>query len=518
MIIIELLWVRGLAWSMIRALGACDPNSNLGGPTILITDLNVFLSNNVSECVLMDRKIGLYGIIFSLFLVTSVLGAFDFGINPQKQVAFQGETVTYTIQINNTGSDQKTYGISVLGRDDWVTIEDNNVVVPSGGTVETRVLITPPRNVEANTYGFDIVVTPSDEPFAAQSKNILLTVKEKEGVIISKLGTNKDSYDPGEIITINSELKSLNANQSSGTLEYTITDLDGNEITRTSLDVSIPSDDTISYEKKVEVGDWDNGDYIIEASLKDNNRIIFVKTTDFEINPIVSLSQQKDTDFLIYKINVDIEVTNSGNDDAENVEVNENINSIWTRFVDESDATVKGNTYTWTIDNIPSDGTKTVSYSIVLWPLYLLAIAFAGFVYWVYWFFFTPKTKKYVLQKSNLSRGNTATVMIRIRNKGRRRMKNVHVEDLVVPAFNVTKTGSPLGDIKNATQGTHVKWSLGSIQPGEERILKYDIKAVMGVLGKIKMPKARVKATIGETRKEWFSNAPSAEGESKDGK
>lgn len=105
------------------------------------------------------------------------------------------------------------------------------------------------------------------------------------------------------------------------------------------------------------------------------------------------------------------------------------------------------------------------------------------------------------LHKTALSTQKDATlsalkVTLHLKNLTKKPLKNVEVIDLIPGIADIEKS-LELGtlkpqEIKHTKKGTMVKWRLPEIEPKEDRLISYNIKSKLRIVGALRLPRAKV--------------------------
>jgi hypothetical protein len=98
--------------------------------------------------------------------------------------------------------------------------------------------------------------------------------------------------------------------------------------------------------------------------------------------------------------------------------------------------------------------------------------------------------------------------MLTIRNDTGKPVKDIEIKE-IIPHIASIKKDFPAGTMQpdkilmHKTKGTVVKWRIDELDAGEERIIKYDMKSKLNILGSFTLPstKVRYKTATGRERK-----------------
>lgn len=222
----------------------------------------------------------------------------------------------------------------------------------------------------------------------------------------------------------------------------------------------------------------------------------------FEIMPYSSIEQTQTTRKEMFNTIIEIELFNKGNVEAEH-EV-----TVQTTFFKQF----------FTKLSIPSEGVQRDQQRYVIGTLTLqpqekrkviasenyrpliVVVLFAILGLCLYFLFRSPLVlrKKMLLHQRDDHDHPHIKVKLYVKNRTRRIVESVTVYDplLAVVQFETTSSpGSVKPDkiIKNAKQETVLKWDIYHLEPFEERIITYTVKARIHILGALEAPAAFVK-------------------------
>jgi hypothetical protein len=102
-------------------------------------------------------------------------------------------------------------------------------------------------------------------------------------------------------------------------------------------------------------------------------------------------------------------------------------------------------------------------------------------------------------------------VRVFVRNRSAKIVQGIQVTDRVPSLADVLKTESPgsLSPTKVAVsekQGTLLRWDLDVLEPFEERILTYQVKSKLKIIGRMKLPNAKIRFISEGKERVVFSN------------
>jgi uncharacterized repeat protein (TIGR01451 family) len=445
-------------------------------------------------------------IILALILAIPVSFPFDVSVSPEALVTKQGDAIEVELTITNNQQTDQFFTLSVPGLySDWVTAP-NSVTIPGQISGKVKIFVTPPRSLEPKVYGFNIILTsnPSGEN---QVVPINLRVIKKEGYFLKSLTLSKEDYSYNEPVVVTANVQSNEPEVADVSLTLKA---EGPAKYAQTFVYTLPADQAKEFVSNFQMLDAPAGQYQITATLHRGLRTFDTKNFNIEVVPTVNVQQQKQSHFLFYKIATMIEVENTGNTDANNVQISDSIPTAWAILTSSTQPFKKSSTgFVWNIPILSPGDKKEISYEIALWPLYIIMILAAFGAYKTYARVGLPGIHKSIVQRGPLTRGGEARVMLHVKNRTGKTVKNVVIDDTLPASFQVVEASAPKPKIRVSSNGQNLRWNVGSLAPREERVLSYRVRQTMGVIGKIILPKAWMRADDST----YTSNEATAEGE-----
>ncbi len=88
-------------------------------------------------------------------------------------------------------------------------------------------------------------------------------------------------------------------------------------------------------------------------------------------------------------------------------------------------------------------------------------------------------------------------VMLEIKNNAKKIVKNIKIIDYIPHIADLTNdfvqgTLRPTNVLLHKAKGTIIKWELEEMAPGEDRIITYNIKSKLSIIGNFKLPRGKV--------------------------
>lgn len=130
-----------------------------------------------------------------------------------------------------------------------------------------------------------------------------------------------------------------------------------------------------------------------------------------------------------------------------------------------------------------------INYSKIYLIIALILSGFGGFLYYY--------LTRFKLEKMLYKNKDTFSIRLKVTNKSKVEQNNVIVEDFIpMPLTLIKNFGTAIPDqIIAKKKGTTLVWKFDSLAPKEERLLSYEIKSKIHVIGKLNIPQASLVQT-----------------------
>jgi len=241
---------------------------------------------------------------------------------------------------------------------------------------------------------------------------------------------------------------------------------------------------------------------------KDGQQVKVVEKK-IEVIPLMPpFDVSSDSHSVYWKKFVNLKITNKGN--VLNTQEVKIPAGFWQALLTQSEAKVKkenGQRYlVFDLTLGPNESAERLM--IVHYRLLMYLLTFAVLFGLFYWYVQPPVcVKKTAI--THRSEGEDALseikVMLEVKNKSNKPLKNVLVIDTIPAIANLEKS-LELGtlkphELKHTAHGTKVIWSLMELDGKEHRLITYKVKAKLNILGTFSFPRAVVEFPKGKKRK-----------------
>jgi hypothetical protein len=447
------------------------------------------------------KKLMLISLLLFFVLFSSLVYAEDIEIIAPEQpvTVYTGQINELQILVKNNRAVKDTFYFSTSTTTQWISLKNSWVSLISGDVASISLLIEPPIDTEEGTGTFSITVRSVDYNISA-SKQIYFFVKRSSPIYITEIKINKQSFKPGETLSIQPVLTNVDKKERMDVFVTTKILKDDLLVQKFENSVSVAPSKTETLSNNFNIK-LDNipGNYKIVVSVKDNlNKLLSEKTTTFKIEQLPRrINEDKQiTNSILYSTTV-ITVTNDGNLPEKNFNIVISLPAISKNFFyPETEPTYqeeKDNkiVYKWFISELSPGETRTIKYQLKFTNVVIIISILILIVVWILWLFYQPKLmKKYM---GLLSKEEEVTISLHVKNKSRKLLGNITVKDFVPAIATVIKEFSTITPtIKIKPGGTELTWQVKDIRSREERVLTYKIKPVIEILGSLKLPKAHL--------------------------
>jgi len=423
-----------------------------------------------------------------------------------------GEVETVTLNIKNNQPFDDTFTVSVFPSylaGVSASLEKTMVSIGSNSEKNIELYFSAPLDTEQFMSAFTVTVKSLANTSIEETTKILLQTKRKSPVYISDIKLNKYALNPEEKLII--DVKVTNVDKKASEENYMLkTEIKKGNLTLQRFDdlvESIPARTTITKENSYVIGKYaEPGVYLINSYLKNSlNTVVASKSTTFKVNAIYKLPTdytKKTTKIGFLTLTTTIVIKNEGNIESPSFFVTETlpsvardlfISSIQPTYVNESNGRV---IYSWLVPSLKPGQSIAIIYQINLLGVWVVILIIALAIYFVFEYSFRPTIVKSHKHFGPITREREIPIVLELKNKSRKEIKNIVVKD-TVPAIlrvvNKFQTVKP--KIKKIKTGVELVWRFSSLKPREERILSYNVKPIIDIVGSIKLPKAEITYT-----------------------
>jgi len=429
-------------------------------------------------------------------ILTQLALAQDFSIDLEMKEEYLATHDDYLKLTIKNPLQEGWFTISVIGfPQEWVVAEESLLKVPASGSGTILIHVKPARDALPNIYQYFLKVKRLSTGSVIED-NLLINVKQITSAILKDVSLScetclDDITISGTIHNVGSKLLTnlaLVAKVANRQKTFPIEKLGVLESEEFEITFSLE--------------DMNPGDYDIDLNLVDNvGKNLYTETGLFKIPVVENVIYDKEVSATPFGASITVLAINKGNivSDADLESVSP---QGWYYLL--SGPTPTGmmlGKYYWRTTLAPNE-TKSITYSEIYWPTYVLIIAAVLIGVFIYWQSTALVFSKRLIKK----RGNEASVSLHLRSK-KKGVDKVIVKDVVPSEFSIVsrfETIKPI--IRKIADGVELNWKLGKLTPHEERVLHYTIKPAKELFKKVKLPSARARGVRHKAPLYKFSN------------
>lgn len=441
----------------------------------------------------------LFLIVLLLLAQTVFAFSFDAEITPDVKAIKSNENAEFTLKLTHDSKDTESF--AVYSPDiNWNVVTDPYPYLVQGSH-DLKLTITP-LNVPSGVYRIPIYIkSTSNDDLLKRQVGVELSSSEPEyserlPAVKAKIDF-PSKVDPRTPVKLVLNLENRNKRELSNVLIKVRSDL-VNEDYKTSL--------TANEKKQLE--------FTISFPEKTRPRTDVLRTSVFLVEPEktyrydveekqysidkygeIAVKEELDAGWL-----TDIKVvkfTNIGNDRLPATYVQELgfLKGLFTTLTPEPNSKNK-----WEFElDVNEEKTVKVYTSYVSLAVFVILVLLSITAYYV---FRSPVVlvKKTQVLKSTEGGINKLKVLLFLKNRSSQKIRNVRVLDVIPNLADFVEqkyegTLNPVA-IKNLEKGTLLKWQIELLEPGEERIIYYNVRNKLSVLEGLTLPVAVVKFSV----------------------
>jgi len=440
----------------------------------------------------------------SLILFSSVSLA-DFSLTSIDSITvIQGSTKYFNLVLKSDKTDR--YSISVINGKPWISILEPQPIVNAGEMKIIKVYLTPGRDVAPSLYKFKFIATNSNG--TKQSKDVFVTVTKGDVTI--------DDVVVSGLLEPDSEAKLSVLIKNYGTV--TVHELFVNisvkspietiKIFNESIDSLQPGEERIINRSFVLKAGSVPGVYYLKITLYKSGSIVDAFEKTFRIPEKAIIKREKLVGITFVGSLVTIKVKNVGNKPAEDVIIDENVGPFSIFYLGDRPDSKENGVYRWSVDFLDVGEEKVITYQINYLGLIVAIVIIAGALWYFLYKVKNVRIKKYMLQKSEIIEGSLLRIGLEIKNNTGKMVKNIVLRDTIPPVFKLKSLMGEKPKMRKTLHGIELEWNFKELNDGEVRLLSYQLEPVLGISGKVKLPRARAVFKIGKEIAESKSSSP----------
>ncbi|MBI4095847.1 MAG: hypothetical protein HY438_03245 [DPANN group archaeon] len=401
------------------------------------------------------------------------------------------DSAKYSVTVGNNQAKFDRFCLSAPG---WGTASFDNYIldIPANSARSAELRITPPSDVYAGTYAIEVTAKACDNPKVQTSVLVKITVLTEPPHIDSSIDL-ESKIKPGDY-KINLIVKNSGKDEAVG--------LTG----KLSSDLFQPVDFTIGklasgeaklvLQKDITINsDVKPGNYKNVVSIYSAGNLVSQQSKRFQVLSSENVVSKTDTSGAFLGTKYTITLTNKGNVDA--VGTHTVLLPSWQRAFFFSNPNAEklsgdggGFVAGWQYSLSPGQSTTMVYTISYMWLAAVLILLIAG-IYTLSKYY----GAEFSITKSVIKGPKSLKVKLVVKSMAGKQVPNVTVTDVIATPL---KPGSDYGTMNPSVikkEGGHVRlsWKFDVLYPGEERVLTYDLRTSLSIVGEIRLPAAHVK-------------------------
>ena len=452
-------------------------------------------------------------LIISILCISFVYAVnFETGVSIIKDSIKTNESAQFLVTIKSNSTEQEEFRI--YSPDVEWNVPTKTLVVQPKFEISEQIDITPTKHIEAGVYGvhLNIKQESTDE---LDEKLLFINVQDSgdEGYkpAVKMEVDMVRQINPREPFTIRINLENqniLNHTNLSMLIASDLTTLNKEE----AVDLGPLEEKVVSFSYELDPLQQPKAYQVSFALMKGNETISSAESRTIEIisvTPEFKSSYETKKGFL--KTATVYTYTNDGNvRNSQTIEIP--ISWFASIFTKTDGILTKGDGVLTADIELGPDESKSVSattnYRIILYIIIIIIVALIAY----FKFRRRLKVRKSVANISTEEGGiSQLKIMLDIVNSSSKELKDVKIVDVVPTIADVKKefaegTLKPASILRHSSKGTILKWNIPELAPGEERLISYDIRSKLSIIGSFNLPKARVKFVKDGKEKTIYSN------------
>ncbi|MBI2653804.1 hypothetical protein HYX02_03245 [Candidatus Woesearchaeota archaeon] len=460
-------------------------------------------------------KMNKFFILIALILLTlnaAYAASFDVKVTAIKDRIVVDELAEFDIAIQNNLETEEEFTIKKAGYPFWdmYTKPLQNPItlkVPASSSASIRLFVDPLYITSVDTYTLDIGVV-RERANQEQKVPVTVGIKSTEPLIggyiptiVTSTSIFPEKIDPREELTIKIVLNNQNPiNYSNLTIK-----IEGNLFKdETHTPLGPKEEKSIEVVKKLDAITPPQEDRLVIAVFKDGRMVVNPIVNEFEVVEYVALEElQKQESFLKVKSGIKVMSNNPSYKGVATMEVSP-FKALFTSTQPRASTKREGDNYhlVWNIE-LGKDKTMTVYATENYRPIVVIfVLAIAGVV--LYFLFRSPIIARKGISNVLTSEGGVseAKVVIRVKNRSANKITNIEVMDNLPHIAHVEKELSigsmqPHAVLQHPKKGMIIKWTIETLEPGDERVLSYRMKSRLAILGEFTLPAANARCKVG---------------------
>ena len=449
-----------------------------------------------------------------MVLVQPVLADFSVAVEEINADIYRDQTAEYEVTVRNFGSDDAQFQVYTIDPAWVVKTIPLKLFVPAGG--EDILVLTIRPTLTADYGGQGVPITFKDlvsgdiiqQSVVVNLRNENLPDREYAATVAIENVLMDFEVDPREGTPLRVELRNRNRRD----LRNVSVTVSATHFSRTAtLDLPPFSVQTRDFGQIAIDPLTPPGDAEVVIKIHFQGEQLDQLTKNYKIAEYSEIREDITEETVFFKKNKDITVHNQGN--VQNTAIVTVPTSIIKVLFVSSDIPYErvDDTLVWRVPLEPNETMTfryTENYRILI--LLLLVAIFGGIAY-----FFLRSPVILVKEAVGMTKKGEGVSRIKVRvfvkNRSARLVRDLQITDKLPSLADVIKAEAP-GSITpskiavSEKSGTLLKWHLDVLEPYEERVLTYQAKSKLKIIGRMSLPNAKARFSVGGKDRVVFSN------------
>ncbi len=432
----------------------------------------------------------------------------DVSLSTGSLIGYTAETQTVDVIVKNMQDKADTFTLSLFpSQFEKVTANLESFLLTLAPNEEkvVKMYLTVALDADLLSPLFTVTAKSTSYESVSDSENLILIIQRQTPVYIPDMSLEKYTLNPGEEVQIAVKVFNLEETRS-GKYFLKIAVRKGVAVVKTfeeSLD-AIGAKSSVNVPKSFALDKYAvPGGYVVETELRDTtNQLKYSKSVNFNVNTVTQTPTEYTTKSSGYNVlfsSVSVRVKNEGNVELPAFTVTESLPKFAQSLFDPDiepttiDSSANRVVYTWSVPALAPGGQYTVEYKIAIWRIWLTIGLIGGIGYGAYRWLSKPRIGKMTRHEGEITRGKEILVLLEVKNRALHEIKDVEIIDVVPQIARVVDRFDTLRPkAKRVPDGTELRWNIGSMKSGEERVVTYRIRPVVDIVGHLSLPVAQM--------------------------
>ena len=447
----------------------------------------------------MRAKI-LFLTFFTLLLFPIVAQAqFSVSLEPKQVEVLSGETSYALLKVINRATSSEVFTISIWPeRLPGILISSERYMLRLSPLEQASVKVLVRAEPTAREMiGLTRVKVLARSTGEVQEELLSIKVLRKFAPMLTSLTLNKKSFKPNETVYVEITVKNIGVAEKKVLLQVQATNREKIFFAEKELKLSSFEEENQTFSFQLHKHQHP-GIYSVEAILLTQEKELIGELSEsFLVEQVKEKKLQVSKSSTPFGIFAELKATNVGNVNY-TLKITETLPKISRGlfFASPEPTSVEeveeALLYSWEVTMQPGESVR-IRYQAAFYVLWVAGAAAGGVGLLFYRRVSLPTLTKKHRYKGPLSPKHEIPISIELKNRHRKEIRRIEVEDFVPSLARVVRKFETLKpSLKEKDEGTTLLWKIPHLRPGEERVLTYRIKPVVDIVGTLNLPAARM--------------------------